>query len=487
MTVNIENPKLQLVFKYFSEISKIPRCSGNEKAISDYLVSEAKRLGLEVIQDETLNVIIKKPGSSGYEDSPGVILQGHMDMVCEKNKDTVHDFTKDEIKLRVDGDYLYATGTTLGADNGIAVAMGLALLACDDIPHPPLEVVYTVNEEVSMIGAMELDGSLFKGKYIINVDSEEEGKITVSCAGGVTAVVTISKEYKEITSYKTAYNISIKGLQGGHSGMEIDKKRGNSNVLMGRVLNYLCKDGKIDYDLVSIHGGLKNNAIPREAECVILIDNKNEEILQKEISNILGIFKNEYKTSDPGVDLECTKSEETYNKALSDDVKDKVVGVLNLMPRGIQTMSADIEGLVESSTNLGVVVTNDNEIKFEFATRSSVKSLKEDLNNRMELLSKFLGVNLSLEDDYPEWEYAKNSELEKICVDTYEELTGKKPEIVALHAGLECGLLIDAIKGAEAISIGPDLFDVHTPNEHLSIGSTERTWDYLVAILKNIK
>ena len=201
----------------------------------------------------------------------------------------------------------------------------------------------------------------------------------------------------------------------------------------------------------------------------------------------MDIFKNEYKTSDPGVDLECMKSEETYNKALSDDVKDKVVGVLNLMPRGIQTMSADIEGLVESSTNLGVVVTNDNEIKFEFATRSSVKSLKEDLNNRMELLSKFLGVNLSLEDDYPEWEYAKNSELEKICVDTYEELTGKKPEIVALHAGLECGLLIDAIKGAEAISIGPDLFDVHTPNEHLSIGSTNRTWDYLVAILKNIK
>lgn len=485
MELNIKNPKLQLVFKYFLEISKIPRCSGNEKAISDYLVSEAKRLGLEVIQDETLNVIIKKPGTSGYENSPGVILQGHMDMVCEKNKDTVHDFTKDEIKLRVDGDYLYATGTTLGADNGIAVAMGLAILASDDIAHPPLEVVYTVNEEVSMIGAMNLDGSLFNGKYIINIDSEEEGKITVSCAGGVTAVVNINKEYKEISSCKTAYNIIIKGLQGGHSGIEIDKNRANSNVLMGRVLNRLCKH--MDYDLVSIQGGLKNNAIPREAECVILIDKEKEEVLEKKISNILGIFKNEYKTSDPGVNLECIKSNETYNKALCDDVKNKVIGVLNLMPRGIQTMSADIEGLVESSTNLGVVVTNENDIKFEFATRSSVKSLKEDLNNRMELLSKVLGVNLSLEDDYPEWEYAKNSELEKICVDTYEELTGKKPEIVAIHAGLECGLLIDAIKGAQAISIGPDLFDVHTPNEHLGISSTNRTWDYLVAILKNIK
>jgi len=486
MTVNIENPKLQLVFKYFSQISKIPRGSGNEKAISDYLVSKAKRLGLEVIQDKALNVIIKKPGTKGYENSPGVILQGHMDMVCEKNKDTVHDFTKDEIKLRVEGDYLYATGTTLGADNGIAVAMGLALLACDDTPHPPLEVLYTVNEEVSMIGAMKLDGSIFKGRYIINVDSEEEGKITVSCAGGVTAIITIDKEYKEVSTSKTAYNIGIKGLQGGHSGMEIDKKRGNSNVLMGRVLNYICKNG-ISYDLVSIHGGLKNNAIPRESECVILIDDNNKEASQKEIGNILDIFKNELKTSDPGVILECNKGEETYDKALSDDVKNKIIGVLNLMPRGIQTMSPDIEGLVESSTNLGVVVTNDNDIKFEFATRSSVKSLKEDLNYRMELLSKFIGVKLDLEDDYPEWEYAKNSKLEKICEDTYEEITGKKPEIVALHAGLECGLLLDAIKGAEAVSIGPDLFDVHTPNEHLSISSTEKTWDYLVAILNNIK
>ncbi|MCC3868152.1 aminoacyl-histidine dipeptidase [Terrisporobacter mayombei] len=486
MTINIENPKLQSVFKYFSEISKIPRGSGNEKGISDYLVSEAKRLGLEAIQDETLNVIIKKPGTQGYENSPGVILQGHMDMVCEKNKDTIHDFTKDEIKLRVDGDYLYATGTTLGADNGIAVAMGLALLASDDIPHPPLEVLYTVNEEVSMIGAMKLDGSIFKGRYIINVDSEEEGKITVSCAGGVTAVINIDKEYKEASSSKVAYNIGIKGLQGGHSGMEIDKKRGNSNVLMGRVLNHICKNG-INYDLVTIHGGLKNNAIPREAECVILIDDNNKEALQKEIGSILDIFKNELKTSDPGVILECNKCEESHDKSLSDDIKDKIIGVLNLMPRGIQTMSADIEGLVESSTNLGVVVTDDNNIKFEFATRSSVKSLKEDLNYRMELQSKFIGVNLDLEDDYPEWEYAKNSKLEKICEDTYEEVTGKKPEIVALHAGLECGLLLDAIKGAEAVSIGPDLFDVHTPNEHLSISSTERTWDYLVAILKNIK
>ena len=440
MEFNFKNPKLDLVFKYFEEISKIPRGSGNEKEISDYLASEGKRLNLEVIQDNALNVIIKKPASPGYENAPAVILQGHMDMVCEKNKDIKHDFTKDPIKLQVKENYLYADGTTLGADNGTAVAMGLALLASDDIKMPKLEVVFTANEEVSMEGAMNLDGSHFEGRYIINLDSEEEGRITVSCAGGVTAIVDILKELKDITPKQT-YLISIKGLKGGHSGIEIDKKRANSNLLMGRVLNALEKE-KVNYDLISISGGLKNNAIPREAEATINLDSNDEK---------------------------------------------QVVKVLNLMPRNIQTMSADIENLVESSTNLGVVVTENDSIKFEFATRSSVKTLKDDINDRMQLLCDTIGVNLTLEDDYPEWEYAKDSKLEQICVETYEKINGKKPEIVAIHAGLECGLLLDAIEGAQAVSIGPNLFDVHTPDEHIDLLSTERTWDYLVSILGNIK
>ena len=485
MTIQVENLKPQLVFKYFSEISKIPRGSGNEQGISNYLTNEAKRIGLEVIQDEYLNVIIKKPATKGYENSPGVIIQGHMDMVCEKNKDTEHDFEKDSIKLRVDGEYLYATGTTLGADNGIAVAMGLAILASDDIEHPALEVVFTTDEEVTMNGAMNLNGDLFKGRYIINLDSEEEGTITVSCAGGVTAVVTTTKEYKEAKCSKIAYSIDIKGLLGGHSGMEIDKQRGNSNILMGRVLDSLSK--KVSFDLVSIGGGLKNNAIPREAESIILIDDSQEETLVKEVNNLLEIFRNELKTSDPDVSLTCNKVDNSFNKVLSDDCKNKVISLLNLMPNGIQTMSMDIKDLVESSTNLGVVVTNENEIIFEFATRSSVKSLKEDINNRMSLLCNNLGVKLDLIDDYPEWEYVKNSKLEEIAIDTYEEVIGTKPNIMAIHAGLECGLLLDAIEGAEAISIGPNLYDVHTPNEHLDIPSTERTFKYLLSILKNIK
>ena len=486
MTMQLENLKPQSVFKYFSEISKIPRGSGNEKQISDYLVNEGKRLGLEAIQDDALNVVIKKKATPGYENSPIVIIQGHMDMVCEKNKGTEHDFEKDPIKLRVDGDYLYATDTTLGADNGIAVAMGMALLASTDIPHPALEVVFTSDEEESMNGAMKLNGDLFKGQYIINIDSEEEGTITVSCAGGVTAIVTIDKAYKDVDS-KVAYIIDIKGLLGGHSGMEINKQRANSNVLMGRVLNHLVNHVNMNVDLVSVSGGAKNNAIPREAEAVILVDKNDEAKLEQELDNILKVFKNEFKTSDPNIQLLSKKSDDNYDKALIDEVRDNYIAVTNLMPAGIQTMSMDIEGLVESSTNLGVIHNNDDAIVFEFATRSSVKSLKDVINSKMTLLCNRLGVKLELEDDYPEWEYAKDSKLEQICVDTYEEVTGKKPHITAIHAGLECGLLLDAIKGAQAVSIGPNLFDVHTPNEHLDIKSTERTWDYLLAILKNIK
>ncbi|MDU4862733.1 MAG: aminoacyl-histidine dipeptidase [Terrisporobacter othiniensis] len=485
--MKIENLQPELVFNYFAEISKVPRGSGNEQGISDYLAREGKQLGLEVVQDDNLNVLIKKPATKSYENAPTVIIQGHMDMVCEKNKGKEHDFTKDPIELRVDGDYLYATDTTLGADNGIAVAMGLALLASDDIQHPALEVIFTADEEETMNGAMNIKGELFKGEYIINLDSEEEGTITVSCAGGVTAVVTIDKEYKTVENKKSAYKIDIKGLLGGHSGMEIDKQRANSNVLMGRLLNHISNVCNIEFDLVSVEGGLKNNAIPREAECIILVNSNDESKLEKEINNALQVFKNEYKTSDPDVTIELEKCDKAYDKALNDKCKENIIELINLMPRGIQTMSMDIKGLVESSTNLGVIANNEENFVFEFATRSSVKSLKDDLNNRMTLLCNKLGVKLDLMDDYPEWEYAKDSKLEKICVDTYEEVMGKKPEIVAIHAGLECGLLLDAIKGAQAISIGPNLFDVHTPNEHLDIPSTKRTWKYLVAILKNIK
>lgn len=470
----------ELVFKHFEEISQIPRGSGNEKEISDFLLNFGKSLGLESVQDEHLNIVIKKPATKGYENCPGVILQGHMDMVCEKNKDTNHDFTKDPIKLRVVDDMIYATGTTLGADNGIAVAMGMAVLSSNDIEHPAIELLVTSDEEAGMTGAMNLDGSLLNGKYIINLDSEEEGFLLVSCAGGTTAFAKLPVKYTSADSNKQALLVEIKGLLGGHSGMDIIKQRANSNKLMGRLLNML----DVNFDLANISGGSKNNAIPRESECVILVSKDDVAKAKKSISSICDVFKHEFSTSDPGVTIEC--SETTIDKVLECDCKDKIIKMTNIIPNGIQSMSMDIEGLVESSTNLGVVTNTDSEIILESAVRSSVGTLKKDITNRMDLLCNALGAKFETKSDYPAWEYVKDSKLEHICVEAYDKLVGKKPTIMAIHAGLECGLLLDKMPNAEAISLGPNMYEVHTPNEHLSISSTKNTWEYLLAILKSM-
>ena len=476
----LENLKPQLVFKYFEEISQIPRASGNEKEISDFLRKFGEDLGLETIQDEYLNIIIRKPATKGYENAPVVMLQGHMDMVCEKNKDTQHDFTKDPIKLRIEDNMIYATGTTLGADNGVAVAMGMAVMADNTIEHPEIEFLVTVDEEVGMTGAMNLDGSLLKAKYILNLDSEEEGFILVSCAGGATAISTLNTEYVDLSSDKEVLQIDIKGLLGGHSGMDIIKQRANSNKLLGRLLNLLT----VDYDLASVHGGSKNNAIPRESECLIAVNKNDVDKAKKQISEIEETFKHEFRTSDPGLKIEVSKG--NADKVFTSELKNRLIKMYNLIPNGIQTMSMDIEGLVESSTNLGVVKEIDSTVWFESAVRSSVSTLKDDILNRMDLLTNSLNGEFKVESDYPAWEYAKGSELEKIAIDAYEKLTNKKPTIMAIHAGLECGLLLDKMNNAEAISIGPNMFDVHTPNEHLDIKSTENTWNYLLAILKSI-
>ena len=470
------NPSL--VFKYFEELSQIPRGSYNEQEISDYLVNFAKKLNLEVVQDEHLNVIIRKPATPGYENCPGVILQGHMDMVCEKNKDVNHDFEKDPIKLRIVDDMIYASGTTLGADDGIAVAMSLAVLASNDLQHPDLEVLVTTNEEAGMTGAKGLDGDLLKGKYIINLDSEEEGYLLVSCAGGNRSYVSLPLTYKNIDDNKQAFLVEVKGLLGGHSGMDIVKQRANSNVVMGRILNSL----NLDFDLVEVNGGSKNNAIPRECEAIVVVNKDQADTLKANVSKIEEILKHEFKTTDPG--LQVIVSETTADKVITDDCKSKAILLLNFIPNGIQTVSKDIEGLVESSSNLGVVKTTDDTMTFESAVRSSVATLRENLNAKTKMLCDTVNAKFENTDGYPAWEYAKDSKLEHICIDVYEKLTGKKPIITAIHAGVECGLLLDKMKGAQAISMGPNMFEVHTPNEHLSISSVQNVYDYLLAVLK---
>ena len=478
----ISNLEPKSVFKYFEEISSIPRGSKNEKDISDYLYNFGKKLGLDTIQDEVLNIIIKKPATPGYENAPTIILQGHMDMVCEKNKGTQHDFEKDSLKLKVENDMIYAIETTLGADNGIALAYAMAILESNNIEHPPLEVLITVDEEAGMNGAKGLNRSLLSGKYMLNLDSDEEGVLLVSCAGGVRAVFNLPIIYKIANKSLNAYSINIKGLQGGHSGSDIDKGRGNSNKLLGRVLHVL--NDNINFDLASINGGSKDNAIPRESEAIILTnDNCN---LQEFVKKMHLDISNELKSSDPNFELSIDKIENNFENVFDNITKEKVIMLIDLMPNGVQTMSMDMN-LVESSTNLGVIQTNQNNILFRNAVRSSVESLKFEIINRMNSLALALDVDISLEGDYPGWAYNKDSKLRDICIDVYKNLYKKEPLVTAIHAGLECGILKEKLGDIDIISFGPNMYDCHTPNEHLSISSTQRTWNYIVELLKSIK
>lgn len=473
------------IFDFFSQIAAIPRCSGHEKAISDYLVKFAKSRNLEVIQDSALNVIIKKPGTKGYENAPGVIIQGHMDMVCDKNKATVHDFEKDPIKLRVEGDMLYAQGTTLGADNGMAIAYALALLSSDDIPHPPLEVLITTEEETGMDGAMAVQPENLKGKYLINIDAEEEGKLFVSCAGGIMIKQSLPIIWEDTKSGLIPFMITIRGLKGGHSGMEIHTGRGNANKLMGRVLNGIMED--IDFYIGELNGGFKANAIPREADALILINAGDENILKNKVNEWDKIFKNELRVADPGVSVNIEKADKVVKKVFSRGTMKKAIALLVLIPNGVQSMSMDIKGLVESSTNLGVVTTTDDEVIYDSAARSSVSSLKYKIANQCRLLSEFLDAKYTGSSDYPGWEYDPNSKLRDIFVGVYQSLHSGKPQVVAIHAGLECGLFKEKMPHIDMISFGPNLYDVHTPDEHASISSVKRTWEYLIAVLKEIR
>lgn len=473
-----------LVFCYFEDITRIPRGSGNEKAISNYLVSFAKKHNLEVIQDEALNVIIKKSGSKGYENAPTVILQGHMDMVCEKNKEVEHNFEKDPLNIRIEGDFIKAAGTTLGADNGIAVAYCLAILSSKDILHPPLEVLITTEEETGMGGASSIKKENLSGKILINIDSEEEGELLSSCAGGVRNRVKLKIEKEKLKEGFMPLKLIIKGLKGGHSGMEIDKGRGNANKLIGRVLNDL--NSNLDIYIAEINGGAKMNAIPREAEAIILAKEKDKVALEELVAKWKETLKNELKNSDSEVIVQIEKLEKKVEKTFTKDLGGRIIELLMLIPNGVQTMSMDIKGLVQSSTNLGVVTTDHNKVTFESAIRSSVKSLKYDIVKRVETVAKLTGAEMTLESEYPEWEYRADSYIRDVFVKVYKDMYNKEPKITAIHAGLECGILKDILGDLDMISFGPNMYDVHTPEERLSISSTERTFQYLLNVLKNI-
>ncbi|WP_066506837.1 aminoacyl-histidine dipeptidase [Abyssisolibacter fermentans] len=473
------------VFNYFYEISNIPRGSGNEKQISDYLMKFAEKHNLEARQDKALNVVIKKDGTKGYKHLPAVILQGHMDMVCEKNESYIHDFLRDPIKLKLEGEYLTAEGTTLGADNGIAVAYCLAILAAKDIPHPPLEVIITSEEEIGLKGAAKLKTFDIEGKYLINIDAEDEGVFFSSCAGGARTIIDLPIHWEIEPEEYDKYSLMITGLKGGHSGGEINKNRGNSNKLIGRILNQLKKT--CDIKLAYISGGLKENAIPREAKAKLLVNKKNNILFKKQIDQISTAIKNELALSDPNFNIDVEISNDSEKRMFSDETTDNVISILMNIPYGVQTMSMDIEGLVESSTNIGVVQVDKDSIKFKSATRSSVGSLKQYILEQIETLAKSNNAKFELVSSYPEWKYNRHSKLRELFIKVYKEEYNKKPEIAAIHAGLECGLLSEKLENVDMIAIGPNMHDVHTPDERLNIKSTKRTWEFILQILKEIK
>lgn len=475
--------KPEKVFYYFEELCKIPHGSGNTKEISDFLVAFAKERSLEVYQDEYNNVVIYKKASAGYEDAPVTILQGHCDMVAEKTPESSHDFTKDGLKLLVEGDFITADQTTLGGDDGIAVAYMMAILDDDTLKHPALECVITTDEEIGLLGAKDLDTSVLKGNYMINLDSEEEGYLWISCAGGQTGISEIPVSYQDVEG--EVLEVVIDGLVGGHSGAEIDKNRASANKLMGRFLYELGQ--KVTFALVDLEGGTKDNAITRKSRAVLVADAEDRQAVEMYAASCQADFRKEYSGTDGAITISVSSQGEQQVSALTMTSKEKAVFFLMHIPYGIEKMSGEIEGLVETSNNIGVLRIEDGMLCASCGIRSSVGSAKLYVSEKIQYLTEFLGGEYTVMGDYPAWEYKKDSVLRELMADTYRELFGKEASVKAIHAGLECGLFYDKIPGLDCVSFGPSMQDIHTTEEKLSISSTARMWEYLVKVLENIR
>ena len=479
----LENLEPQKVLYFFEEICKIPHGTFDTKRISDYCVSFAKERNLEVIQDEMNNVIIKKPGTAGYEDCEPVILQGHIDMVCEKTAESAHDFKTDGLDLYIEDGYLKAKDTTLGGDDGIAVAMAMAVLDSDDIPHPPVEALFTVDEEVGMGGADAVDLSLLKGRKLINMDSETEGILTTGCAGGIRYEVVLPVQKEKRSGSKIT--VRIHGLLGGHSGMEIHKQRGNASKMMGRLLYRLAKE--VPFHLVCINGGTKDNVITPDTTAEIMVEKGRENVVHAAAEEMEKIWIDEFMGEEPGLKVDVSVSEVSDCEAMEKVSTERVVSYLMLCPNGLQEFNRKIEGVVETSLNLGVLETKEDRVQIIHQIRSSVETRKYQIKEQLEQCVMAVGGEGVVTNEYPAWQYNPDSELRQIMVDTYRELYGEEPVVSVIHAGLECGLFLGKRPDLDCVSFGPDVIDVHSVNEALNLASTQRVWDHLKAILKNCK
>ncbi len=469
------------VFHFFEEISQIPRGSYNTKGISDYCVNFAKERNLEVYQDEWNNVIIRKPGTAGYESSEPVIIQGHLDMVCEKTEDSDHDFLTDPLELMIEDGYVTAKGTTLGADDGIAIAMALAVLDSDTLEHPPVEAVFTVDEEVNMDGAENIDLSMIKGNMLINLDSEEDDRLTAGCAGGFRFSCEISVLKRQMAG--KGLLVEICGLRGGHSGVDIDRQRGNANKLAGRLLYRLGTRQEVF--LAEINGGARENVITSVSRSILVV--KDPEKVLRMIQDMKEDWKQEFGADEPGLDVRVTELGEKEYSVFTEESMKKVIGFLVNCPNGVDEYSRSLKGMVETSDNLGVVESLEDRVRFQVLVRSGVSSKLEEFKDRLACLADLLGGTWNTGSGYPAWTFKEASRIRPIAADAFEEVFGTRPVITTIHAGLECGLLSGKKPELDCISFGPNMKDVHSFNERLEIASTEKVWNALKIILKRCK
>lgn len=476
------NTDCERVLHYFKELCKIPHGSGDTKRISDYCVDFAKQYGLKFIQDELNNVVIFKDGTQGFENHPSVIIQGHLDMVCEKESDVDFDFTTDALNIEIEGDLISAKGTTLGGDDGIAIAYALALLESNTIEHPPVEAVFTVDEETGMFGAAGIDTSVLKGKRLLNIDSEEEGTLLVSCAGGLRQDLELPVRRESRTG--VLFKITVGGLEGGHSGTEIDKGRANASIELAKVLRKIREVS--DFGIKTMAGGLKDNAIPREAEAIIVTSPCETQHIEICVGEMEKVLKSLYKDTDPDMFIKAEAIGDGEFEATDVDSTANILAIMNEVPNGVQKMSEDIKGLVQTSLNMGTMELKGEWFSIRFALRSSVNREKEELSEKLEkIISSYNGTN-ERSGDYPAWEFRKGSELTEIIADEYERLYGKKLLIQSIHAGLECGMFCGKISDLDCVSFGPNIYDIHTPKEKMSLSSVERVWELLKAVLKRM-
>lgn len=483
MSQEIRNLEPKALWNKFADLNAVPRPSKKEERVIEFMKNFGNSLGLETFEDEIRNVIIRKPATPGMENRKPIVMQGHLDMVHQKNADTVFDFDTQGIDMYVDGDWVRARGTTLGADNGLGVATIMAILESKDIPHPAIEALFTIDEETGMTGALNLKGGILQGQILLNLDTEEDDEIDIGCAGGIDVTATRTYHEEEVSEGSVGYTITVKGLNGGHSGMDIHKGLGNANKIMNRLLFDAFEN--FGLQIVEINGGSLRNAIPRESVAKVIISQMFDEAYVYDMQEIISDIKAEYKTTEPNLSIEIVKGD-LPEKVMELGVQEGIIRAIYAAQNGVYRMSADMADLVETSNNIARVVIKDGEILVGCLTRSSVESSKFDLANSLRSAFELVGCEVELSGSYPGWTPNVNSEILEVLKEIYEKQNGEQPKVVACHAGLECGILGTNYPDMDMISFGPTIHGAHSPDERASISSAQKYWKFVLEILSNI-